>query len=222
MCGGTAFRASAQASARDVSRQPPAEDVQRQAEAILSAILPADLLEGHLDSNKPADDETVAELPLVKIEPHVVLRVFRKPPVATPRQLLAEAAERRAAAATAAAAVTAGAIMSEGAPVTAEETPAAAPLAAPPAVEAVLELKGTGSSFGRSLGEVGEEGVSASLVVAEPRDGSRDLTNADACRGNVVLMWRGGCSFVDKVRRAQVREERFSYRLACRPASHRH
>uniref|UniRef100_A0A6U7CNS5 RING-type domain-containing protein n=1 Tax=Haptolina brevifila TaxID=156173 RepID=A0A6U7CNS5_9EUKA len=82
-----------------------------------------------------------------------------------------------------------------------DEQGAAAPPAAAPG--AVLELKGTGSSFGRSLAEVGEEGVSAPLVVADPRDGSRELANAAACRGKVVLMWRGGCSFVDKVRRAQ-------------------
>ena len=43
----------------------------------------------------------------------------------------------------------------------------------------------------------------APLVVADPTDGSAPLANAEAVRGRLVLLWRGGCSFVDKVRRAQ-------------------
>eukprot|EP00325_Prymnesiales_sp_UTEX-LB-985_P004822 CAMPEP_0174709266 /NCGR_PEP_ID=MMETSP1094-20130205/11286_1 /TAXON_ID=156173 /ORGANISM="Chrysochromulina brevifilum, Strain UTEX LB 985" /LENGTH=132 /DNA_ID=CAMNT_0015907927 /DNA_START=79 /DNA_END=473 /DNA_ORIENTATION=+ len=92
MCGGTAFRAAASAATQDVSRptRPPDEDVERHAEAILSAILPADLLGGSMEGpSKPADDEIVSSLPLVKIEPHVVLRVSRKSAALPSRQLLA-------------------------------------------------------------------------------------------------------------------------------------
>lgn len=205
MCGGTVFRAAAGAGPQDVSRQQlPSEDIQRQAEAILSSILPTDLLNEYSSApSKPASDEVVADLPLVKVEPHVALRIMRKPPVAAAsvspsRQVLAEAAEQRRAAAAAAAGSTASA---SGDSLPAVPAPAPAPERA--VADRPLELKGTGSAFGTSLAEIGEEGVSGALVVAEPRDGSRELANAAVCRGKVVLMWRGGCSFVEKVRRAQ-------------------
>ena len=66
-----------------------------------------------------------------------------------------------------------------------------------------FEFRCTGSTFGKLLAEM-EQGVSAPLVMADPADGNADvLTNREALSGTVALMWRGGCSFVDKVLRAQ-------------------
>jgi hypothetical protein len=45
--------------------------------------------------------------------------------------------------------------------------------------------------------------VSGVLALADPRDGSTAFANAAELRGTLVVMWRGGCSFVEKVRRAQ-------------------
>jgi hypothetical protein len=62
--------------------------------------------------------------------------------------------------------------------------------------EPVLELRGTGSSFGNPLSDVRGE-----LALAEPLDGASELRGE--YKGRLVLMWRGGCSFIEKVRRAQ-------------------
>ena len=67
----------------------------------------------------------------------------------------------------------------------------------------LLQLQGTGSSFGTPLSD-----VRGPLVLSEPLDGSADLVGEYT--GRIVLMWRGGCSFTDKVRvggraRARVR-----------------
>jgi len=78
----------------------------------------------------------------------------------------------------------------------ADDDAVAADAAAP-----LLELRGTGSTFGSPLSE---GGVAGPLVFAAPADGAAALTNdAAALRGALVVMRRGGCSFVDKVRRAQ-------------------
>jgi len=199
-------------------------EVQRQAEQILSSILPPELFGDMAGGgpNKPADEEAVASLPLVKIEPYVTLRITRESS-RDRRQLLAEAAERRATAVATATTVTAagGVVQNMEAPhgeeaavtsSTAEVPGALAPCAPPPLPPPTtphpepsreLILRGTGSAFGTSLSEVGEAGVKGAVVVAEPRDGAADFVNAANLQGKVVLMWRGGCSFVDKVRRAQ-------------------
>uniref|UniRef100_A0A7S4BD77 RING-type domain-containing protein n=1 Tax=Chrysotila carterae TaxID=13221 RepID=A0A7S4BD77_CHRCT len=67
---------------------------------------------------------------------------------------------------------------------------------------ALLELRGTGSTFGTLFAELPAP-IEAELVVADPLDGASDFSNSAEVRGKVVLMQRGGCSFVDKVRRAQ-------------------
>ena len=89
----------------------------------------------------------------------------------------------------------------------AEPDPAASsdqpqPASDPSASPAALELRGTASSFGTPLADL-PDGVSARVVIATPRDGSTDFENASAVQGAICVMWRGGCSFVDKVRRAQ-------------------
>ena len=233
MCGGTLRPYGAAANRSNTAAAAPAprsdiaeEEVQRQADAIISAILPADLLGGLGNVDKPADEDVVASLPLVKIEPYVSLRVTRDAPDASDgpdelRKLRAEAAERRAAATAATTTPAPPPAMTTGADAAAACVGAAAtPVPPPPApvgtqaassssepppaaAAAGLDFKGTSSAFGTPLADVGEEGVSAALVLAEPRDGAADFANAAELKGKLVLMWRGGCSFVDKVRRAQ-------------------
>ena len=261
ICGGTLRRIGGNSSSRGGSTAPQRgdgsstgmEEVQQQAEQILSAILPPDLLQelaGGGNPNKPADDDAVAALPLVKIEPYVSFHVLRGPPsgAALPhpnRDVLANAAERRA---------NAAAVVGSQADASASAVPsatAAAP-AALPARQTALEIRATGSAFGTPLADLGEGkppcgslrrvsnsrcpnisrslpppggrcctptvapvpwplvvpchlsgGVAAPLAIASPRDGARDLDNAAEVKGKLVLMWRGGCSFVEKVRRAQ-------------------
>jgi hypothetical protein len=41
-------------------------------------------------------------------------------------------------------------------------------------------------------------GLSGRLVIAEPANGARPLENASAVAGNIVLIRRGGCTFVEK------------------------
>ena len=61
----------------------------------LQELIPTALLEElAIPQTKPADDAAVAELPLVKIEPHVQITIMLPPDEAS-RELLAAAAERR-------------------------------------------------------------------------------------------------------------------------------
>ncbi|KAL1526720.1 hypothetical protein AB1Y20_015417 [Prymnesium parvum] len=138
-----------------------------------------------LPHSKPADESAVAELPLVKIEPHIQICVTHSRTVS--REVLAAAAERRRKAA-------AGGADGSDAPAASEPAGAVVP--------ATLEFRGTGSTFGKLLADL-EHGVSAPLVIASPVDGASELQNREALAGAIALMWRGGCSFVDKVRRAQ-------------------
>jgi len=224
MCGGT-LRPLGRTVSRTATSLPTAaeaaaanEEVQRQAEQILMSILPTDLLGALADgASKPADDEILASLPLHKIEPYISLRVTRgqagsdaADPIGAPRRaLLAEAAERRAVAAAAADAEGDDAAVSAPPPPPPlpPPPPPPPPEAAPPAPAEppapLLEVKGTGSAFGTPIGDVGEAGVSGVLALADPRDGSTAFANAAELRGKLVVMWRGGCSFVEKVRRAQ-------------------
>ena len=220
---GTSGDAAGIAGVRDPAVQARLEQVQEQAVQILSAILPPDLLDGAggEGGGRPTDENVLDELPQIKIEPYVVLRV-------TPgaggggsgddntmprRELLAKAAERRAR----------GGSDSEGVGV-GEVTaiPSDAPgdhTAVPPdkkdagdvvstevkpeeAAAQELVIRATASSFGTPLADL-PEGVAAPIALAEPRDGASDFVNAAELRGKIALMWRGGCSFVDKVRRAQ-------------------
>ncbi len=184
-----------------VGGTPDAETMAIAAE-VMQQIVPAELFEGLGTEARPADKEVLASLPLVKIEPHVLLRVAPGPAEAggadedapcEKRRLLAAAAERRRADATAADATTAADADAASAAAGWEE--AAAACGVPSA-----EMRGTGSTFGTFLSE---DGVKAPLVLAQPADGSTPLANADECRGCLVVMWRGGCSFVEKVRHAQ-------------------
>ena len=92
--------------------------------------------------SRPTDQTVIAELPRLRIEPYVQLLV------------------RSGAATTAAAAATAA---TAAATAVADGATAAAP---PP----LLQLQGTGSSFGTPLSD-----VRGSLVLSEPLDGSADL-----------------------------------------------
>ena len=167
---------------------------------VLQQIVPTALLEElALPQTKPADEAAVAELPLVKIEPHIQISVTRAP--APSRDLIAAAAERRRDAANVKDGAAPMATDSGSTDAAAEGPPKAG--AATAAERAALEFRGTGSTFGKLLAEM-EQGVSAPLVMADPADGNAEvLANAEALSGAVALMWRGGCSFVDKVRRAQ-------------------
>lgn len=66
------------------------------------------------------------------------------------------------------------------------------------AEEPLLRLRGTGSTFGTPLDPTGVRGR---LALADPVDGASALVGD--VKGCVVLMWRGGCSFIEKVRNAQ-------------------
>ena len=202
------------------------EAVQEQAATILSQIInPVLLEEAAHGAPRPTDKDVLESLPLVKIEPYVGLRVTATPPKdaasasadanPTPsRQLLAEAAERRAAAAAAAG-------TGAGAGTAAAETSSqAASSSSSPSDEEkdkpLLEFRGTGSAFGTPLADIGDAGVSGRLVLVEPADGSSELKpksydhpsgeafgHRPEIKGSIAIMWRGGCSFVDKIRRAQ-------------------
>lgn len=186
---GSARRAAA-------ANAPPSEEIQAQAQQILESILPPDLLEGVASggASQPTDQAVLDELPLEKIEPYVVLKISpdmssTEPSGATPsRELLADAAERRS--------------RGECSNAHKEASPPAA--TNPPEADAapLLELRATASSFGTPLADL-PDGVAAPLILACPRDGAADFSNASELKDRIVVMWRGGCSFVDKVRRAQ-------------------
>mmetsp|Transcript_1961 Transcript_1961/g.6477 ORF Transcript_1961/g.6477 Transcript_1961/m.6477 type:complete len:393 (-) Transcript_1961:347-1525(-) len=160
--------------------------------ALLQRIVAPGLLEGladYGDASAAADETAIESLETVKVEPHVRVEISHREPDRSPRDAAAHAAEARAAAAAgmdASSATDCGAGAGSG-----------AAAAAPP-----LEMRGTASSFGTHLGDL-PSGVSGSLVLASPRDASAPLENASELSGAVVLAWRGGCSFVDKVRRVQ-------------------
>lgn len=184
--------------------------------ALLQRIIHPDLLEdlagtAHTDAS-PADEATLDELPTIRIEPHVLLRVTRRQDA---RQAAASAAEARArrteaeraaaeqhgegasgsagggeggtGAGCADAEASSGALRDDGG-----ESGAAGS----------FELRGTASSFGTHLADFAS-GVTGALILADPPDAASELRNAAECRGRLVVSWRGGCSFVDKVRRVQ-------------------
>jgi hypothetical protein len=179
--------------------------------ALLQSIVHPDLLEdlagaAHADAS-PADEATLDELPTVRIEPHVLLRVTRRQDA---RQAAASAAEARARRTEAERAVAEQ--RGEGAVGGGEGGNGAGDAEAssgglkdddgePGAAES-FELRGTASSFGTHLADL-VSGVTGALILADPPDASSELRNAAECRGRLVLTWRGGCSFVDKVRRVQ-------------------
>jgi len=142
---------------------------------------------GYADSN-PADEATLDELPTVKIEPHVLLRVVRRQ---NAREHAAAAAEARAR-------------RTEAERIAAEQGAACSADAASADDEfsgaGSFELRGTASAFGTHLADFAA-GITGALVLADPPDASSELRNAAACRGKIVVSLRGGCSFVDKVRR---------------------
>uniref|UniRef100_A0A7S3RC64 RING-type domain-containing protein n=1 Tax=Strombidinopsis acuminata TaxID=141414 RepID=A0A7S3RC64_9SPIT len=130
-------------------------------------------------------------MPTVKIEPHVLIRVTGQK---TPGQNAASAAEARARLAAESAA--------------SEKNCSNSHISSRSEGRAVLsdaesfELRGTASSFGTHLADL-PSGVTGSLVLADPLDAASDLRNPNECKGKIVVSWRGGCSFVDKVRRVQ-------------------
>mmetsp|Transcript_28463 Transcript_28463/g.74790 ORF Transcript_28463/g.74790 Transcript_28463/m.74790 type:complete len:793 (+) Transcript_28463:124-2502(+) len=58
------------------------------------------------------------------------------------------------------------------------------------------------ASFGYDLDEH-HEVFGGHIAVAQPLDGCKPLTNGDDLAGNVVVVKRGGCMFIEKVRHAQ-------------------
>ena len=173
---------------------------------VLQQIIPSDLLDGLTEAPRPADEEALEELPLVRITPHVLLSVAVGPAgpragsAAPSREVLAAAAERRLAAGSGseAAEPTHSAVGEVGEVGEEEAAPELLPAGFP------REMRGTSSSFGTLMSDLGDAGVRAPLVLAAPLDGSAPLLNAEEAKGALVVLWRGGCSFVDKVRRAQL------------------
>ena len=185
-CGGTLVpeRSAGSRSHRPAAaRTPPAApaappalsaaEVEVQAAQIMQAILPTELLEslssGH---SKPTDETVLEELPLVKIEPYVLLRVVRRPqpPPASigRRELFAEAAERRRGA------EGTNAHAAEAAPATEEpvevpgadeQTPTSPPAAAAAPEVLELECRATASAFGTPLAEL-TDGVNVRAATA--------------------------------------------------------
>ena len=58
------------------------------------------------------------------------------------------------------------------------------------------------ATFTKKLAPAGNE-VAGQVVYADPPDACEDLKNAEALKGNIALVDRGGCYFLDKVRRAR-------------------
>ena len=179
--GSAAVPASSDASERIAS-----EEVQRQAEEILSTILPANLLEDMAGgADKPADDDVVASLPLVKIEPYVSLQITPAPSGASDaparRELLADAAERRAASGSVSATS-----VSEPPQLSSEPTEKAAEPSLLTPSRAVLDFKGTGSAFGTPLADIGEAGETYPSPVqgVHPTLGWRTLHYAPRCHAD--------------------------------------
>jgi hypothetical protein len=155
------------------------------AETLLQQIVPVELLEQLANpAASPTDERALEDLPTVRIEPHVVLTISATEPTAVgeARERAAGAAERR---------------RDEAAP----EAPSDGDAAERPAGGS-REFRATGSSFGTPLSDL-PGGLRGEAVLAQPETGERELENAAECRGRIVLMWRGGCNFVEKVRRGQ-------------------
>ena len=109
-----------------------------------------------------ADEAALDELPLEKVEPHVLLTLSAQPAAAEP-----DGSESRSIVASA---------------------------------PTLGEYRATGSAFGTSLAEIGDDGITGEVAIADPRTADAELANAEELKGRIALMWRGGCSFVDKVR----------------------
>ena len=63
-------------------------------------------------------------------------------------------------------------------------------------------ITATASSFGTHVAEYAN-GIIAQLVCVDPADAASDLNNTEELRGKIGLIRRGGCSFVEKMRRLQ-------------------
>ena len=79
----------------------------------------------------------------------------------------------------------------------------------PPVIREEFEAGGgkglinmTEAAFAKKLAPAGNE-VAGQVVYADPPDACKDLKNAEAIKGNIALVDRGGCNFLDKVQRAQ-------------------
>ena len=59
------------------------------------------------------------------------------------------------------------------------------------------------ATFAKKLAPAGNE-VAGQVVYADPPDACKDLKNAEAIKGNIALVDRGGCNFLDKVQRAEM------------------
>ena len=160
--------------------RPPA-GVDELAMSLVQTLVPPSLVETLASGAAEATDEGVLEeLPLVRIQPHVHLRVL-----APSTDACATDAPRT------------------DAPVSAPATDSSAPATDSSGADRVLmESRGTGSTFGTLLSDL-DAGISAELILAEPLDGSTALANGAAVSGRIVVMERGGVSFVDKVRWAE-------------------
>lgn len=166
--------------------------------ALLQRIVPAELIRdlveaaGGANINAPVDEVVMDELPTVKIEPHVLLRVARHQPA---RVTAACAAEARAAACVAGSARTSEAgSAAGGAYGGAIEAGAGTSDAAGEGGfggEGSLELRGTASSFGVHFSDL-PDGVTGQLLLADPLDAACDLLNSAEARGKVSRPARPG------------------------------
>ena len=59
------------------------------------------------------------------------------------------------------------------------------------------------AQFAKKLAPAGNE-VAGQVVYADPPDACKDLKNAEAIKGNIALVDRGSCNFLDKVQRAEM------------------
>lgn len=171
-CGSTVPATSARAECSHCGGSLRAPSgIEELALSLAQTIVPQELVEELIGgaSSEPTNEDVLAELPLVRIEPHALLRVMS---------------------------VASGSTCS----CTASFSASSSGVSSNEVL--IMECKGTGSTFGTLLSEL-NAGIAAELVTASPLDGRVALENAEEVRGRIVLMWRGGVSFVEKVRRAQ-------------------
>lgn len=166
LCGGMVRQPALVANASTRGGFTTTAAMQNELEAYAS-LVPTTLFEElTIPSSNPADESAVAELPLVKLEPHVQITIASSPGKIS-RDLLAAAAERRRKAS----------LTNDPADPSHDHASSHNGMAAAEPTEMAalqLEFRGTGSTFGKLLADI-EGGVGGPLVLADPIDGASDF-----------------------------------------------